>query len=95
MWQVLSAVNSLVPALHRTLAAFATEDLTGPVTAADPDNSRRAYNVHQHGPQNFASQWLPTVFATEISTAIATVDTWKGDAAMHPTEEAVAVLLWV
>ena len=46
-------------------------------------------------PQNFASQWLPTVFATEISTAIATVDTWKGDAAMHPTEEAVAVLLWV
>lgn len=38
MWQVLSAVTSLVPALHRTLAAFATEDLTGPVTAADPDN---------------------------------------------------------
>lgn len=28
----------LVPALHRTLAAFATEDLTGLVTAADPDN---------------------------------------------------------
>ena len=37
-WQVLSAVTSLVPALHRTLAAFATEYLTGPLTAADPDN---------------------------------------------------------
>ena len=62
MWQVLSAVNSLLPALHRTLAAFATEDLTGPVTAADPDNSRRAYNVHQHGPPKFCFTMVANSF---------------------------------
>lgn len=33
-------------------------------------------------------------FATEILTAIATVDPWKGDAALR-LAEAVTVLLWV